>query len=279
MLQADMHGKICLVTGSSSGLGKATALGLAQRQATVILGCRDKQRGEAALAEIKKAHTTATVDLLLIDLSVQLSVHAAVSEFEQRYDRLDVLINNAAVFQQRRTLTSDGLETMFATNHLGPFLLTNLLLERLKASPASRILIMTAPSTTKVAFDDLQAEKHFNALQTFGASKACNLLFTYELARRLAGTHVTVNAIHPGLVKSHLMREAPVPIRWVTSLLSSTPEQAAQTVVYYASAPEAQGMTGKFLKGRQAIDSSPYTKDQAVQQRLWEVSMALTQLE
>ena len=279
MVQADLHGKICLVTGSSSGLGKATALGLAQLQATVILGCRDKQRGEAALASIKAASTTATVDLLLLDLSVQQSVHAAVSEFEQRYDRLDVLINNAAVFKQRRTLTTDGLETMFATNHVGPFLLTNLLLERLKASPSSRILIMTAPSTTKVDFDDLQAEKHFNALQAFGASKTCNLLFTYELARRLTGTHVTVNAIHPGLVKSHLMREAPAPIRWVTSLLSSKPEQAAQTVVYYASAPEVQGMTGKFFKGRQAIDSGPYTKDQAVQQRLWEVSMALTQLE
>src|SRR5262249_3131281 len=146
----------------------------------------------------------------------------------KRYDRLDVLINNAAVFKQRRTLTPEGLETMFATNHVGPFLLTNLLLERLKASPSSRILIMTAPSTTKVDFDDLQADKHFNPLQAFGASKTCNLLFTYELARRLADTHVTVNAILPGLVKSQLMREAPAPIRWVPSLLSSTPEQAAQ---------------------------------------------------
>lgn len=279
MVQADMQGKICLVTGSSSGLGKATALRLAQLQATVTLGCRDRQRGEAALAEIKSARPTATVDLLLVDLAVQHSIHAAVSEFEKRYDRLDVLINNAAVFKQRRTLTSEGLETMFATNHLGPFLLTNLLLERLKASPSSRMLNMTAPSTTKVDFDDLQAEKHFNALQAFGASKTCNLFFTYELARRLADTQVTVNAIHPGLVKTHLMREAPAPIRWVTSLLSSTPEQAAQTVVYYASAPEVQGMTGKFFKGRQTIDSSPYSKDQAVQQRLWEVSMALTQLE
>ncbi len=278
MVQADMHGKICLVTGSSSGLGKATALALAQLQATVILGCRDKQRGEATLAEIKAASATASVDLLLVDLSVQPSVRAAVSEFEKRYDRLDLLINNAAVFKQRRTLTTDGLETMFATNHLGPCLLTNLLLERLEASPASRILIMTAPSTTKVDFDDLQAKKHFNALQAFGASKACNLLFTYELARRLTSTHVTVDAIHPGLVKSSLMREAPAPIRWVTSLLSSKPEQAALTVVYYASTLEVQGMTGKFFKGRQAIDSSPYTKDQEVQRRLWEVSMALTHL-
>ena len=279
MAQADMHGKVCLVTGSSSGLGKATAKGLAHRQATVILGCRDKERGEAVLAEIKAESATATVDLLLIDLSVQQSVHLMVTEFEKRYDRLDLLINNAAVFKQGRTLTVDGLETMFATNHVGPFLLTNLLLGRLKASPSARILTITAPSTTRVDFDDLQGEKQFNAFQAFGASKACNLLFTYELARRLAAsTHVAVNAIHPGLVKSHLMREAPAPPRWVTSLLSRKPEHAAETVVYYAASPTVQGMTGKFFKSRRAIDSSPYTKDLVVQQRLWEVSMALTHL-
>jgi NAD(P)-dependent dehydrogenase (short-subunit alcohol dehydrogenase family) len=130
-----------------------------------------------------------------------------------------------------------------------------------------------------VDFDDLQAEKQFNAFHAFGASKACNLLFTYKLARRLASSHMTVNAIHPGLVKSHLMREAPAPLHWVTSLLSSKPEQAVETMVYYASSPNVQVMTGKFFKGRQAIDSSPYTKDQVIQQRLWEVSMALTHLE
>jgi NAD(P)-dependent dehydrogenase (short-subunit alcohol dehydrogenase family) len=279
MTQADMRGKVCLVTGSSSGLGQATASRLAQLHTTVILGCRDKQRGEAAQALIRAANATATVDLLLMDLSVQQSIHTAVAEFEKRYDRLDVLINNAAVFLQRRMLTADGLETMFATNHLGPYLLTNLLLERLKSSPSSRILMITAPSTTRVDFDDLQGEKQFNAFHAFGASKACNLLFTYQLAQRLANTSVTVNAIHPGLVRSRLMREAPAPIRWVTSLLSSKPEQAAETVVYYASSPQVQGMTGLFFKGKQAIDSSPYTKDPAVQQHLWEVSKALAHLE
>lgn len=279
MAQTDMHGKICLVTGSNSGLGKATAQGLAQQHATIILGCRDKQRGEAALAEIKAASPTAIVDLLLLDLSVQQSVRTAVTEFENRYGQLDVLINNAAVFKPHRTLTAEGYETMFATNHLGPFFLTNLLLERLKPSPSARILTITAPSTTRIAFEDLQAEHSFNAFHAFGASKACNLLFTYELAHRLASTNVTVNAIYPGLVKSPLMREAPAPIRWVTSLLAQSPEQAAQTVVYYASSPQVQAMTGLFFKGRQPIDSSPYTKDRAVQQQLWEASMALAPLE
>lgn len=158
MAQTDMQGKICLVTGSTSGLDKATAVGLAQQHATVILGCRNKQRGEAVAAEIKAASPTANVDLLLLDLSVQHSVRAAVAEFENRYSHLDVLINNAAVFKPHRTLTTEGYETMFATNHLGPFLLTNLLLERLKTSPAARILTITAPSTTRIAFEDLQAE-------------------------------------------------------------------------------------------------------------------------
>ena len=280
MTPTDMQGKICLVTGSTRGLGKATALALAHQHATVILGCRDQQRGEAVLAEIKAASPTAHVDLLLLDLSVQHSVRSAVTEFENRYDHLEVLINNAAVFKRQRTLTADGYETMFATNHLGPFLLTNLLLERLKASPAARILTITAPSTTKIAFEDLQAEHKFSALHAFGASKAANLLFTYDLAHRLASTNITVNAFYPGLVKTPLMREAPTPLRWLNPVFGQSPELVAQSVVYYVSSPEVQAMTGLFFnKGRQPIGSSPYTKDRAVQQQLWEASMALAPLE
>lgn len=280
MAHTNMQGKICLVTGSTRGLGKATAFALAHQHATVILGCRDLPRGEVVLAEIKAANSTATVDLLLLDLSVQHSVRTAVTEFENRYDHLDVLINNAAVFTRQRTLTADGYETMFATNHLGPFLLTNLLLSRLKAATSARILTITAPSTTRIAFEDLQAEHKFSALHAFGASKAANLLFTYDLAHRLASTSVTVNAFYPGLVKTPLMREAPVPLRWLNSLFGQAPELVAQSVVYYASSPDVQAMTGLlFNKGRQPIDSSSYTKDRAVQQQLWETSMALAPLE
>ena len=279
MTPTDIQGKICLVTGSTSGLGKATAFALAQQQATVILGCRDKQRGEAVLAEIKAGSPAANVDLLLLDLSVQQSVRSAVTELENRYDHLDVLINNAAVFKRHRTLTADGYETMFATNHLGPFLLTNLLLERLKAATSARILTITAPSTMKIAFEDLQGEHKFRALQAFGASKAANLLFTYELAHRLASSNVTVNAFYPGIVKTPLMREAPAPLRWLNPVFGQSPEPVAQSVVYYASSPEVQAMTGLFFnKGRQPIDSSPYTKNRAVQQQLWEASMALAPL-
>jgi NAD(P)-dependent dehydrogenase (short-subunit alcohol dehydrogenase family) len=278
MAQPEMRGKVCLVTGSSSGLGKATALGLAQLGATVILGCRDTQRGEAALAEIKAASGNQVVELMLVDLSLMQSVRSMVEEFEKRYDRLDVLINNAGVFKHRHIVTAEGLETMFATNHLGPFLLTNLLLDSLKNSASARTLSITAPSTTQLDFDDLQGEKKFNAYTAFGASKMCNLLFTYELARRLEGIRVTANAIHPGLVKSGLMREAAVPIRWFTYLISASPQKAAETPVYYASSPAVEGITGKFFKGREAVDSSPYSEDQEIQKRLWGVSVALTKL-
>ena len=280
MIPTDMQGTICLVTGSTSGLGKATAFALAQQRATVILGCRDMQRGEAVLAEIKATSPTATVDLLRLDLSVQHSVRSAVREFEQKYDHLDVLINNAALFTRQRTLTVDGYETMFATNHLGPFLLSNFLLPRLEAATAARILNVTAPSTTRIAFDDVQGERKFSAMHAFGASKAANLLFTYDLARRLVGTRVTVNAFFPGLVKTPLMREAPVPLRWLNPLLGRSPESVAQSLVYCASSPEVQTMTGIFFnKDGKSIASSPYTRNREVQRRLWETSLALAPLD
>jgi retinol dehydrogenase-12 len=253
MTPTEMQGIICLVTGSTSGLGKAVAFALARQHATVILGCRDRQRGEAVLAEIKAGSPAATVDLLLLDLSVQHAVRSAVREFESRYDHLDVLVNNAAVFKRERTITADGYETMFATNHLGPFLLTNLLLARLQAAPLARILTMTPPSAARIAFEDLQAERSFRAVQAFRASKSANLYFTSELAHRLAGTTVTVNAFYPALVKTSLMREAPVPLRWLNAVFGHAPESVADRVVYYAVSPDVQAMTGMvFQQGRAA---------------------------
>ena len=167
---------------------------------------------------------------------------------------------------------------MFATNHLGPFLLTNLLLDKLKNSASARVLSITAPSTTPLNFDDLQGEQNINAYTAFGASKMCNLLFTYELARRLEGTHVTANAIHPGLVKSGIMKEAAPPIRWFTYLISTAPRKAAETPVYYASSPEVEGMTGLFFRGRQVIQSNSYSTNVEVQKQLWDVSVAFTGL-
>jgi NAD(P)-dependent dehydrogenase (short-subunit alcohol dehydrogenase family) len=273
-----MNGRVCIVTGANGGLGKATALGLARHGATVLLACRDRERGEAALTEVRSATGNDVAELMLVDLSSQRSIRAMIEAFKEKHKQLDVLINNAAVYKGSRTLTIDGAETMFATNHLGPFLLTNLLLDSLKASPSARIITITAPSTTRLNFDDLQGEQSFSALTTFGATKMCNLLFTYELARRLDGTGVAANAFHPGLVKSSLMKEAPRAVRWLTQLLSTSPERAAKALVYLALSPEVMEMTGKFFKGRRPIESDTYSKDQQVQRRLWDVSAELVGL-
>ncbi len=268
-----MDGKICLVTGANSGLGKATAAALVKAGASVIMLCRDRARGEAALAEVKSASGSSAVELALADLSSQASIRNMLGEF--KHDHLDVLINNAGVYKSSRVLMPGGLEAMFATNHLGHFLLTTLLLDKLRAASSARVITITAPSTTHLNFDDLQGEKHFSALEAFGASKMCNLLFAYELSRRLDGTSITSNAFHPGLVKSNIMAEAAAPIRFITNLLSRSPEQAAKPLVNLALSPEFEHITGKFIRRTKTIDSNDYSKNPENQRRLWEVSERL----
>jgi NAD(P)-dependent dehydrogenase (short-subunit alcohol dehydrogenase family) len=278
MTQPEMQSKLCLVTGASSGLGKAIAAGLARKGATVVLACRDQARGEAALADIRRATGSPNVELMLVDLASLQSVRELAATFKATYRRLSVLVNNAAVFASRRVLTEDGLELMFATNHLGPFLLTNLLLDELRAGAAARVVNITAPSTARVPFDDLQGAAVFRAVDAFGASKICNLLFTYELARRLERDGVTANAVHPGLVRSNLMREAPAAVRWFFGLFSAPPERAAEGPLFVAASRELAGVTGQFFKGRRAIRSSPYARNPQVQRRLWEASADLAGL-
>jgi NAD(P)-dependent dehydrogenase (short-subunit alcohol dehydrogenase family) len=271
-----MKGKVCLITGANGSLGKATAVALAQLGATVILACRNKVRADKVKADVISATKNSAVELILVDLSSQESIRQMATTFIEKYNRLDVLINNAAIYKSQHEMTSEGLELMFATNHIGPFLLTNLLLDKLKASAPARVLVITAPSTTPLDFDNLQGEQRFSSLQAFGVTKMCNLLYSYELARRLEGTGVTVNAVHPGLMKSNLMREAPLAMRWLTQLASSAPTKAASSLVYFASAPEMAGVTGKFFKDGKAIESNQYSHDQVIQHRLWDVSVALT---
>ncbi|MDQ5823185.1 MAG: SDR family NAD(P)-dependent oxidoreductase [Chloroflexota bacterium] len=274
----NMAGRICLITGASGGLGKATALGLARLGASVIMASRDETRGEVDRAEVVARSGNGGVKFMRLDLASQQSVRDLAGRIKADDGRVDVLINNASVFKGKRSVTPDGVETMFGTNHLGHFLLTNLLLDELKASPQARVINITAPSTTRLDFEDLQGERKFNALSAFGASKMCNLLFTYELARRLAGTPVTSNALHPGLMKSNLMSEAPAPIRWLTRLLSSTPERASVSLLYLASFPQLASVTGKFFKGVKMSTSNPYSRDEHVQRRLWDVSAELVGL-
>ncbi|HJS20268.1 MAG TPA: SDR family NAD(P)-dependent oxidoreductase [Anaerolineales bacterium] len=271
-----MNTKVYVVTGATSGLGKAVALELAKTGATVILVGRDPDRGAQVEKEIASAAKNANTDLQLSDLSNLSSVRNLAEILNSKYEKIDVLINNAGIYKRQRSVTVDGFEEMFATNHLGPFLLTHLLLDRLLASTSARILNVTAPSTSELKFDDLQGEREFKSLSAFGASKMSNLLFTYELARRTADTHIRVNAYHPGLVRSPLMKEAVAPLRLLTRLFSSPPQRAALDLVQLATAPEFETTHGKFLHRGKEMEPSSYALDPLNQSKLWEVSERLT---
>lgn len=273
-----MNGKICLITGANSGIGKATALGLAKLGATVVIVCRDKAKGEAAQAEIKAQNSSGSVDLLLADLSSQESIRQLAKTVNERYPHLYVLINNAGISPSTRILTVDGIESTFAVNHLGPFLLTHLLLEKLKASAPARIVNVASSAEGALNFDDLQGEKSFNSMQAYSQSKRANILFTYELARRLAGTGVTANCLHPGVVSTNLVRDFPLAFRAFVRLFFTTPEKGAQTSIYLASSPEVEGISGKYFAKKSAIQSSQASYDEAAAQRLWQISAELTHL-
>ncbi len=278
-----MRDKICLITGSTSGIGKVTALELAKLGATVVIVSRDRSRGEAARAELAANSGNQAIDLLVADLSSLAAIRQLAQDFKSRYDRLHILVNNAGAVNTRRTLTVDGFETTFAVNHLAYFLLTNLLLDVLKASAPARIVSVSSGAHTSgtIRFDDLQGERRYSAFGAYGQSKLANILFTYELDRRLAGTGVTANCLHPGGVATGFGRNNGGLVRLIFRLIGPllrTPEQGAETVVYLASAPEIEGVSGKYFVDKREARSSAESQDQAIAGRLWEVSAELTKL-
>src|SRR5712692_7669681 len=279
----NMAGKVCLVTGGNSGIGRETALGLARLGATVVIVARDRAKGEAALSEIKRQSGNENVDLLVADLSSLDSVRQLAQEFRGKYSKLHVLVNNAGVFLPRRFVTADGFESTFATNHLGHFLLSNLLLDMLKASAPARVINVTsdAHKGAQIDFEDLMGEKKFSGFKAYGQSKLANVLFTYELARRLEGTGVTVNCLHPGVVRAGFGKDAgglfSIGVRVVSPFMMS-PEKAARAAVYLASSPELEGITGKHFSKSKEEKSSRESYDQATADRLWQVSAELTKL-
>lgn len=275
-----MSGKICLITGSSSGIGKATALGLAKLGAHVVMVCRDPDRGKAAQAEIKTSSRNSAVDLLVADFASQQSIRQLVREIQAKYQQIHVLVNNAGVIVRKRSVTSDGLEMTFAVNHLAPFLLTTLLLDLLKASAPARIVNVTSTTQGTINFDDLQGEQHYSMMSAYRQSKFANMLFTYELAHRLQGTGVTANCLHPGIVSSNVTRDFPFPrvIHFLTRPFFLSPEQGAQTSIYLASSPEVESISGAFFIKKRQIASYQQSYDEATSQRLWQVSAELTGL-
>ena len=273
-----MKGKVCLVTGASSGIGKATATAMAKVGANVIMVSRDESRGEAARTQVASESGDQPVDLMTADLSSLASVRGLATEFNAKYTKLDVLVNDAAIFTSKRAITRDGFELMFATNYLGPFLLTRLLIPRLEAAKPSRIINVSAPSSVTPDFDDLQGERKFGAIGAFGASKAEDLLFTYSLARRLEGRGVTVNAYHPGIVRTNLVRGAPIAVRVITSILNVfvgvSPTRASKGLVELASSAQFQNTTGTLVHNGKTMDA-PFSADVETQDRLWQTSCEL----
>ena len=277
-----MEDKICIITGANSGIGKATALGLAKMNAVVVMLCRSKDTGEIAQKEIISESGNKKVDLLLCDLSSHEQIRKFVSEFKQKYQNLHVLINNAGVMASKRKLSVDGFEMNFAVNHLAPFLLTNLLLDVLKKSTPSRIVNVSsgAHRMAKIDFDDLQSEnKKHRLMRVYGVSKLAFMLFSYELSRILDGTGVTVNTLHPGVVNTNLGRDMSKFGRGFGKLFFKNPEKGAETSIYLASSPEVEGITGKYYIKKEQKESSKESYNEEYAKRLWEISATLTKLE
>ncbi len=279
-----MKDRICLITGANSGIGKATTLGLVKMGAIVVMVCRNQNMGETALAEIKAQSGNESVEMMLADLASQESVRQLVRDYKDRYQQLDVLINNAGVAKANRTLTVDSIETTFAVNYLAPFLLTNLLLDMLKASAPARIVNVSSMvhKWSAIDFDNLQGEKRYDMDKAYNQSKLAVVLFTYELARKLQGTGVTVNSLEPGMVATNFAREYTGFKRLMATRLwrpfMKSPEKGAETSIYLASSPEVEGITGKYFINKKEAKPSKESYDETLSKQLWEVSVKLTKI-
>jgi NAD(P)-dependent dehydrogenase (short-subunit alcohol dehydrogenase family) len=279
-----MQGKVCLITGGTNGIGKSAAQSLASLGATVVIVGRDAHKTSQVVAEIRSATGSNRVDSLLADLSSQQAVRRLAGDFQHKYPQLHVLLNNAGGTYLTRQLSVDGLEMTFALNHLAYFLLTNLLLDTLKASAPARIINVSsdAHANGKIEFDNLQGERDFSGLGPYGNSKLANILFTVELARRLEGTGVTANALHPGLTNTGFGKNNPGWLMTIMGaiipLIARPPEKGAQTSVYLASSPDVANVTGKYFVDAKATAPAPQATDPTVARKLWEISANMVHL-
>lgn len=279
------NAKTIVITGATSGIGRATALGLAKLGSRLILVGRDAGRSEETLSAIRSATGRTDVELVRGDFARQAEIRRVADELLARTDAIHVLVNNAGVTMMKRTTTPDGLETTFAVNHLAYFLLTGLLLPRLRASaPGTRIVNVASDAHRwgRLDFDDLQHEREYKGLTVYGRSKTANLLFTHELARRLEGSGITVNALHPGAVATRLGRgNGPLTdlLARALGLFLKSAEQGADTSIYLASAPELDRVSGRYFANRKEKQPQPFASDDALAKRLWGISEQLTRFQ
>ncbi len=281
---ADMTGQVVLITGGNTGIGKQTALELAEAGATVVITSRNRAKGESAAAEIREHTGSDTVEVMDLDLARFESIRSFADEFLDRYDRLDVLVNNAGLTLSQRSETEEGFETTFGVNHLGHFLLTDLLLARLQDSAPSRIVNVSSNAhkgaKSGLDFDDLQSRRRYRAFDVYQKSKLANIYFTRELARRLEGTGVTANALHPGMVASEFTQDGDTRgllsfgARLVRPFAISV-EKGARTSVYLASSPDVEGTSGQYFYKNRPVGTSNVAQDSDAARRLWEVSEEL----
>lgn len=285
MSQSDglMTGKVCLITGATSGIGEVTARELARMGCRVLITARDQRKAEIAVDKLRAESGSLKIDGLVADLSSQDQVRDLAAEFMRQHNRLDVLINNAGAIYLRRYLSQDEIEMTFAVNHLAPFLLTNLLLEMVIDSTPARIINVASNShkDQEIDFDDLESQASYGFMRAYGKSKLANIMFTYELDRRLAGSDVTVNAVHPGFVGTNMGANNGWLVKLflpLTSFWALSPEEGAETSVYLASSPEVEGVSGKYFYQKKAVPSSPSSLDKEKARQLWEVSTEMTGL-
>jgi len=278
-----MQGKKCLVTGATSGIGEAIALALAQKGAEVIIVSRNEEKCARIVSQIQEQSGNSAISYFRANLSSQQGIRLLAAEVKKKYSTLDVLVNNAGGFFWKRQESVDGIEMTFALNHLNYFLLTNLLLDLLHKTPSARIVNTSSGvhNNQVIDFNDLQLKKNYLHFRAYGKSKLANLYFTYELARRLNGSGITVNAFNPGFTKSNISREGNLAAQIImpmTNIFSIPTEKGADSGVYLASSPEVESITGKYFFERKPIPSSDISYDEEIAQRLWIFSEELTGL-
>ncbi len=277
-----MDSKICIVTGANSGIGKVTARELAAQGAIVIAVARSQERGQAAVDEIKQAAGNPNVHLMLCDLSSQASIRDFTAAFKKQYTHLDVLVNNAGVFFSSRNETVDGLEQTFALNHLGYFMTTLLLMDELEAADSARVVNVSSDAHRggSIKFDDLQSEQKYSGFGVYSDSKLANVLFTYELARRLGDSTISTNALHPGFVATNFAKNngrlASLAMSTIGRIMGRSPDKGAETSIYLATSPDVAGKTGLYYSDCKSVQSSVASYDESTAARLWEVSLELT---
>jgi NAD(P)-dependent dehydrogenase (short-subunit alcohol dehydrogenase family) len=273
-----MPQKICIVTGANSGIGKATVEGVARQGMTVVLACRDTAKGEAAIAEIRAKVPSADLHCMSLDLASLESIRKFAVAFAAKFGRLDVLVENAGISTGKRQTTKDGFEMDFGTNHLGHFLLTQLLVPTLKASAPSRVVVVSSSvhKGAKLDFADLQGEREWRSWARYCTSKLANMLFMREQARRLEGTGVVINALHPGVISTELARDFPAPLRLMARLFFKSPAQGAKTSIFLATAPEMATVSGKYFAGSKEAKPGAEALDDEAARKLWAESERMT---